>query len=126
MEESMRLSFRKGDLLAIAVVAVAALVVAAVFWPKRVQQDAVVQIYQNSQLIKECSLHTEETITVDGEYHNTIVVSAGKVAITESDCPGEDCVHSGWISGAGRSIVCLPNKVEIRIAGEAEVDFVVR
>jgi len=45
--------------------------------------------------------------------------------IAESTCPGNDCVHSGKIHSAGRSIVCLPNRVEIRITGESDVDYVV-
>ena len=126
MENHLRLSFRKGDLLVIAAVAVAALAMTVVFRPRTMQKNGTVQIYQNNKLIKECALQEAETFVVGGDYHNTIVIEAGKVAITESDCPGEDCVHSGWINSGGRSIVCLPNKVEIRIVGESEVDFVVR
>ncbi|MBQ8917117.1 MAG: NusG domain II-containing protein, partial [Oscillospiraceae bacterium] len=48
-----------------------------------------------------------------------------RACIAQSTCPGEDCVHSGWISSPGRSVVCLPNRVEIRITGSSEVDFVV-
>ena len=55
-----------------------------------------------------------------------ITVSQGKVSITSSDCPGMDCVHSGAISASGRSLVCLPNGVEVRIVGRTDdVDFVV-
>ena len=63
---------------------------------------------------------------VEGDYTNVISVEDGKAAIIESDCPGADCVHSGWIHEPGRSIVCLPNRVEIRMEGASEVDFVVR
>ena len=55
----------------------------------------------------------------------TVVIRDGRAAILESDCPGGDCIHSGWISQPGRSIVCLPNRVELRIAGQGDVDFVV-
>ena len=129
MDSSLRLSFRKGDWLAIGIVAALALTVALLFVPgKGKNQDAVIQVYQNNELVKECPLEAEEIFTITGDYNNTIVISEGKAAIAESDCPGADCVHSGAISTIGRSIVCLPNKVEIRVAGqtEAEVDFVVR
>ena len=49
----------------------------------------------------------------------TAALGDGAVAVTASDCPGNDCVHSGWISAAGRSIVCLPNRLEVRITGGA-------
>lgn len=126
MASSMRLSFQKGDWIAIALVIVLTGVSAIGFWPKKQEQNALIQIYQNNILVRECSLEAEEVIRIDGTYHNIIEVRDGKVAITESDCPGEDCVHSGWIDSMGRSIVCLPNRVEIRITGEAEIDFVVR
>jgi len=128
MEKSIKLSFQKGDWIAIVLVVLLAGMVAAAFFPKRTAQTtAFVQIYQDGKLIKEVSLKDSETIRITGEYHNTVVVDQGRVAVTESDCPGTDCVHSGWMEHAGRSIVCLPNKVEVRIVGTAgDVDFVVR
>ena len=87
-----------------------------------------VVIYQNGEKVQELPLYQETAFSIKNRYTNKIVVKGNKAAIVESDCPGEDCVHSGWISGKGRSLVCLPNRVEIRIEGEAdsEVDFIVR
>lgn len=128
MKGSLKLSFQKGDCFVIAGVLI--LGIAAVgFWGmgNAASKAEIIQIFQNSELIMECSLYADEAISVEGEYHNIVEISGGKVAITESDCPGEDCVHSGWISRSGRSIVCLPNKVEVRIVGQSkDVDFVVR
>ena len=59
------------------------------------------------------------------EYTNKIVCENGSISVTESTCPGGVCVSSGSISEAGRSIVCLPNRVEIRITGSSDVDVVV-
>ena len=128
MKSSLKLSFRKGDCIAIAGVIILGILVAGFFGTQNdASKTEVVQIYQNNQLIKECSLHAEERISVEGIYHNVIKISDGKVAIVESDCPGEDCVHSGWISRMGRSIVCLPNRVEVRVVGTSDdVDFIVR
>lgn len=122
----MRLRFQKGDLLAIVLVVVLALAIAAAFLPEnQANQNTVVQIYQDGKLLQELPLQSSRTIELTGQYHNTVVIREGRAAITEADCPGEDCVHSGWISSPGRSIVCLPNKVEIRIVGASDVDFVV-
>ena len=89
-------------------------------------EDAIVQIYQDGQLIKEVPLQENATITIPGEYQNVIEIQDGKVAITEANCPGNDCVHIGWTSTPGASIVCLPNRLEIRIIGSDGVDLVVR
>ena len=126
MLQNPNFTFRRGDLLAIALVAVLALAVFAAFLPRgSAPENALVQILQDSQLVHELPLDTDAQIEISGEYTNTIRIEGGRVSIAASDCPGEDCVHSGWISDPGRSIVCLPNRVEVRIAGTSDVDFVV-
>lgn len=124
MDGSIRLTFKKGDWLAIALVVLIALSTAAAFLPDRSEAGSV-QIYQDGRLIDELSLAKDETVVVGGNYTNTVVVRNGCVSIAASTCPGRDCVHSGWISSAGRSIVCLPNRIEVRIVGKSEVDFIV-
>lgn len=128
MEKKSEFTFRKGDWIAVILVILMAVSTFLCFLPKGTTDDAavVVQIYKDSTLIKECNLNVNETFVIEGEYVNTVTIRDGKIGITESNCPGTDCVHSGLIGTIGRSIVCLPNKVEIRITGEAEVDIVVR
>lgn len=126
MNSQNRLVFQKGDILAIALVVFLAVVTVFCFLPKEETVACEVQIYQNGQLLKTLDLTRDQEMTVSGKYRNTIAVMDGKVSITASDCPGEDCVHSGAISAPGRSIVCLPNGVEVRVTGKAsDVDFVV-
>ena len=127
MTPTPRLTFRKGDLFAILLVILLTVGTALAFIPQNSSsEDAVVQIWQDGTLIHEYPLTAEETIPLSGDYKNTIVIHSGHVSITESDCPGTDCVHSGQIDRPGRSIVCLPNRVEVRIVGSSDVDFVVR
>jgi hypothetical protein len=45
-------------------------------------------------------------------------VKNGEIAVKSSDCPGGDCVHSGFIPGGGRVIVCVPNKVTVTVSDE--------
>ena len=126
-KREMRLTFCKGDIFAIVLVAVVAILVSIMFWTRvGSEEGTMVSVYQEGELIKEIPLNETTELLVEGEYTNTILVKDGKAAIVETDCPGTDCVHSGWIREAGRSIVCLPNRVEVRIEGASEVDFVVR
>ena len=123
----MKLEFCKGDFLAIGIVAVIAILVSILFWTNVGDEEGtMVSIYQDGALMKEISLNSDTEVVIEGVYKNVVTVKDGKVAITKSDCPGTDCVHSGWIHESGRSIVCLPNRVELRIEGTSEVDFVVR
>ena len=127
MQHEPSLTFRKGDWGVIVLVILLAVAAGIVFFPR--QQDsqyAAVQIYEDGVLTGEYPLSQDRVLELGGEYHNTVTIQDGKVAITDSDCPGQDCVHSGWISGPGRSLVCLPNRVEIRITGSSDVDFAVR
>lgn len=61
--------------------------------------------------------HNGYTLTVnlrpDGE--------AG-VRVETSDCPTQDCVHTGTITRAGQSIVCLPARIIIQLEGGAQTD----
>lgn len=118
--------FQLGDVLAVALVVLLAAGIFVCFLPGRSSDAAAVEIYQDGRLIRTLSLAEDVEFSVDGKYHNTVSIQNGKVAIIDSDCPGEDCVACGWASGSGRSIVCLPNGVEIRVvAVSGDVDFVV-
>lgn len=124
-QTDMRLRFKKGDLLAIGAVLLLAALVFAVFLPGKNRGAARAEIYQDGVLIKTLPLSADAEFTVSGEYTNVITVRGGKVAVTEADCPGEDCVLSGWTNTPGRSLVCLPNRVEVRVtADESEFDLV--
>lgn len=126
-KKHMKLEFCKNDFLAIGIVAVIAILVSVIFWTSvGTEEGSMVSIYQEGVLIKEILLDSDTEFVIEGDYKNVVTIKDGKAAITESDCPGTDCVHSGWIHEAGRSIVCLPNRVELRIEGTSEVDFVVR
>ena len=126
MIKQNNLRFRRGDLLAIVLVAVLAVSVALFFLPPGDSGHIQAQIYQGGKLLKTLSLDEEISFEITGKYTNVITVSEGEIAITASDCPGEDCVHSGAIHSSGRSIVCLPNEVEVRVVNAAsDVDFVV-
>lgn len=124
--ETEKMRFQKGDWLAIGLVVILAISVAACFVPQNDQNAAVAELYLNGEKIRTLSLAEEQTFSVTDRYTNEITVAGGKIAITQSDCPGEDCVHSGFIGSTGRSVVCLPNGLEIRVvAGQSDVDFVV-
>lgn len=121
-----RLQFRRGDIFAIAFVLALAAAVSAFFWFPGQSGEVLVELRQDGQLLGQYPLTQDRTVTVGGEYTNTVVIENGAVWVETATCPGADCVHSGKISDPGRSIVCLPNRLEIRLVGGAgEVDMVV-
>lgn len=125
MSDDIRLTFRRGDLLAILLVALLAAACMIIYIPESSAPGAAL-VLREGELMYELPLDIDAEVEICGEYTNTVTVLDGRVSVTASDCPGEDCVHSGWISSAGRSLVCLPNRVEVRISGASQVDFTVR
>ena len=116
---------KKGDLLAAALVILLAAGLSAFLWIRgRDAGQATVEIRQDGEIVRELSLTTDQTFTLSGEYENTVTVQDGKIAITHSDCPGTDCVRSGWADQPGETIVCLPNRTEIRLVGTRAEDGV--
>jgi hypothetical protein len=70
----------------------------------------------------------------DGEYSiagpigTTIVrVQDGEAWIAQAPCTNRLCVRMGRLRGPGRALVCLPNRVVVRVAGTAaDVDAIAR
>ena len=77
-----------------------------------VLNNEVIAQYPLSSLSEPVTLYLEEL-----DYPLTIQAERGRIRISESSCPGEDCVHTGWVSVSGGQIVCLPNRRIISVTG---------
>jgi hypothetical protein len=65
------------------------------------------------------NLKETHTLEVEGPIGKTVIkINNGQARVISSDCPHKLCVRSGAISRAGDLIVCVPNKVVVRIEGE--------
>lgn len=124
--KSTSLAPKKADILIL--IAVLVMAVGIIMYFSQTEADGKTAIIlKDGREINRIDLDSAEKyeITVGGEYTNKIVCENGKISVIESTCPGGVCVSSGSISEAGRSIVCLPNHMEIRITGSSDVDIVV-
>lgn len=52
-----------------------------------------------------------------GAYTLTVEYASGSARVLLSDCPTQDCVHTGAVTRSGQSIVCLPARLIIRLEG---------
>jgi len=118
-------TMKKGDWLAVVLVCALALLSAAALPGLMAGDGGFAEVRQDGRLLRRVPLSVDQTFQIRGDYTNTVTVADGKIAVTKSDCPTNDCVHMGWLQDGG-AIVCLPNKVEIRIAGESAVDLVIQ
>lgn len=68
---------------------------------------------------------TEGRFPIAGEYPLTLVISGGKVWVEDATCPGHDCQRQGAVSQAGQTVVCLPGRVTVAVAGGSGADVTV-
>ena len=69
-----------------------------------------------------------ELAVQNGAQSNIIVVKDGKAFVGEASCPDKICKAHRPISKVGETIVCLPNKLTLRIISQSslqELDAVV-
>lgn len=118
--------FKKGDFLIFGLIA-AVIISSAIGFYKAPLSAHTVKIYVDSQEYATYVISEgfEKNVTVKTDYgYNLISVQSGQIQITESDCPGHDCIHMGSISQAGDMLVCLPHKLLITLEGGDSVDAV--
>ena len=65
----------------------------------------------------------ERTVEANG-YTLLVTLDADGAQVRESDCPTQDCVHTGKITRPGQSIVCLPARVTVQLRGTQAPDGV--
>lgn len=91
------------------------------------------EIYSNGALVHTADLSavTEAyQFTIENDKHrNVVLIENGRISMEDADCPDRLCVKQGAISGSAYPIVCLPNKIVIKIraaAASGEPDAVSR
>jgi len=48
---------------------------------------------------------------------HSLFPDAPGLRVSRSDCPTQDCVHTGVITRSGQSIVCLPARIIVQLVG---------
>lgn len=85
-------------------------------------------IYQDGTLVQTLPLSENKTLTfqTDSGGYNIVVIENGAVRISEASCPDQICVKHGPTTQTADPIVCLPNKLVVKIIaqGESTVDGV--
>ncbi len=85
---------------------------------KAEEKNVVIEV--DGQLFATYSM--TETREVDVKGHNRVEITPEYVRVIYADCPDKLDVRQGKISSVGSIIVCLPNRMTVRITGESEID----
>lgn len=109
----------KADLILFIVIVVIA--VSGILWMSGSGSAQTAVIRVDGRVVREVRLDTDQSFWV-GDVR--FEVRDGAIAFAASDCPGQECVHAGWLRAPGSSMACLPNKVSVTLSGESGVDAV--
>ncbi|MDT8902269.1 NusG domain II-containing protein [Anaeroselena agilis] len=83
------------------------------------------RVYREGKLVRSIRLRAgyhEELRLGGAERYNLVVADNGRVKIAAADCPDQLCVRTGWVSVAPQQIVCLPNRVVVKIVSTEPPD----
>lgn len=86
-----------------------------------------VLVFQGGDLIHQAEAGKDAEFTIAGG-RMVIEIKNGAVRVKESNCPGQICVDTGFISRSGQIITCVPHQViiDIKSSKEAFLDAVVQ
>jgi len=86
------------------------------FLPKKQGEKVIISVDKTINFVY--PLNQNKEIIVNGKIGPAKVeIRDGKVRILNSPCPLKICENKGWISKKGDFIICVPNRVIIKIEG---------
>lgn len=86
---------------------------------KKPEPGKQVEIFIDGKLKFIYSLDDDRKIDIKGNIGiSTIEIKDGKIRMVFSPCPDKLCMKQGYIMNKGESIVCVPNRIVIKIKGE--------
>lgn len=71
-----------------------------------------IEITVDDKYYGQYDLSIDQTIELE---NNTVVIKDGVAYMKEANCPDHTCINMGKIASNNQMIVCLPNKVIIKV-----------
>lgn len=115
----------RNDLLLIVSLLVAAIIALVVILTRKTNQPLVARAYVSDAIVETIDLSdkTERDYTIKGKNGELVIhVHDGKIKVSKSNCPHQDCVNQGEVSDINHPIICAYNEVYIVINGDANYD----
>lgn len=130
MRRSPKLRLCPWDALVIVPVILLAVICGFTFWGQKAgPEELTVVISIDGEEVERCALtklpdaeqaYSNNGYTLQVGLSYPLFPDGPCVRVSESNCPTQDCVHTGEISRAGQSIVCLPARIVIQLEGGAD------
>ena len=112
--------FTRYDIMVIVgLLAVALLALGVIKYGAGVVDTVVVQV--DGKEAVQAPLADDKRFSVEGPLGKTEVeIRDRRVRVTDSPCARKICVHTGWIDKPYQTIICVPNRVVIRLTGKGD------
>jgi len=109
---------------------VASAVMSLALLPGRGPSGAVAVIESENRLLQKVDLSQDRDLSVSGPLGETLVeIRSGRIRVSQSPCPHQICVKTGFRDKSGEVIACIPNRVVITIVESGvndDIDAVTR
>ena len=105
------------------------LIVLTAFSPRFLPASTVgkLLIVKTPDSVTEISLGIEGRHSVSGPLGTAfLVIEKGRAHLENAPCPLKICEAMGSVDRSGQVIVCLPNRIVVKVAGPEDVDAVTR
>lgn len=113
---------KKNDIILIILILIIAF--SMIIYPKKSSEKALV--YYENNLVLTIDLNQNKEYDVKGYNGNVhIVVNNKKIKVEDENSPKHICSKQGYISSSNETIVCLPNKIVIKIDSKEKLDTVI-
>ncbi len=111
---------RKGDIMiGVAICFISLLCFFIVRAPKGEVKEIVISV--DGEVYDVILYGEEKTFEIETEFgYNEVVATASGVYVKHADCDDLNCVHMGIISQVGRTIICAPHRLVIKLVGDHE------
>ena len=89
------------------------------------EDGTIAEVYYEDDLILTIDLNIDNEYVVEGELGDVVIeVVNGMVRVKEENSPLHICSKEGFIGDSSRTLICLPNKIIIKITSN-DLDGVV-
>jgi hypothetical protein len=116
----LKKSLTKADLILITFFILCTLASFSLWIKREVGQKVIIAV--DGKPVKTFPLNDDtKQIQIVGQKGPFVIeIKNRKVRMKDSTCPSKLCVKMGWISHEGQMIICIPNRVTLKVAGQKE------
>lgn len=116
----------KNDIKLVAILLLISIIILVIFNLNKINGN-IAKVYYENELILTIDLNNNNEYIVNG-YNGEVKIKVlnKKLKVVEENSPLHICSKQGYISSSNENIVCLPNKIVIRIEAEDKLDTIAR